>query len=42
MLPIKILGTGFYAPGESISNSELISLTGLEFKIEKLEDCDMI
>lgn len=38
MLPIKILGTGFYAPGESISNSELISLTGLEFKIEKLEN----
>jgi 3-oxoacyl-[acyl-carrier-protein] synthase III len=37
MLPIKIIGTGLYAPGEAISNSELASLTGLEFKIEKLE-----
>jgi 3-oxoacyl-[acyl-carrier-protein] synthase-3 len=38
MLPIKILGTGFYVPGESISNSELVNLTGLEFKMEKLEE----
>jgi len=37
MLPIKITGTGLYAPGKAISNSELISLTGLEFKTEKLE-----
>jgi 3-oxoacyl-[acyl-carrier-protein] synthase-3 len=38
MLPIKIIGTGLYVPGESISNSELQGLTGLEFKLEKLED----
>lgn len=38
MLPIKILGTGLYAPGKAISNFELMSLTGLEFKTEKLED----
>lgn len=38
MLPIKIIGTGLYAPGESISNSELQGLTGLEFKLDKLED----
>lgn len=37
MLPIKILGTGLYAPGKSISNSELKTLTGLEFKMDKLE-----
>jgi len=37
MLPIKILGTGIYAPGKAISNSELITLTGLEFKMDKLE-----
>ncbi|MFA5974310.1 MAG: ketoacyl-ACP synthase III [Lentimicrobiaceae bacterium] len=38
MLPIKILGTGFYAPGKPISNSELANLTGLEFKLDKLEN----
>ncbi len=37
MLPIKIVGTGLYAPGKAISNSELMILTGLEFKTEKLE-----
>ncbi len=37
MLPIKILGTGIYAPGKAISNSELATLTGLEFKTDKLE-----
>lgn len=37
MLPIKILGTGIYTPGKAISNSELITLTGLEFKMDKLE-----
>ncbi|MDO9254287.1 MAG: ketoacyl-ACP synthase III [Bacteroidales bacterium] len=37
MLPIKILGTGLYAPGKAISNSELKMLTGLEFKMDKLE-----
>ncbi len=37
MLPIKILGTGLYAPGKAISNIELKNLTGLEFNAEKLE-----
>jgi 3-oxoacyl-[acyl-carrier-protein] synthase III len=37
MLPIKILGTGLYAPGEAISNIELQTLTGLQFNAEKLE-----
>lgn len=37
MLPIKILGTGLYVPGKAIPNSELQSLTGLEFKLDKLE-----
>lgn len=38
MLPIKIIGTGLYAPGEKIPNLELRQLTGLEFKIDKLEE----
>jgi len=38
MLPIKILGTGIYAPGKPISNAELVSLTGLEFKLDKVEN----
>jgi len=38
MLPIKILGTGLYAPGKPISNSELVGLTGLEFKLDKVEN----
>ena len=37
MLPVKIIGTGLYAPGKRISNSELKKLTGLEFNSEKLE-----
>jgi len=37
MLPIKILGTGLYAPGEAITNEELKTLTGLQFNAEKLE-----
>lgn len=37
MYPIKIIGTGLYAPGEGISNAELMKLTGLEFNSEKLE-----
>ncbi len=37
MIPVKILGTGIYVPGEAISNAELKSLTGLEFNSEKLE-----
>jgi 3-oxoacyl-[acyl-carrier-protein] synthase III len=38
MLPIRILGSGIYAPGEPISNSELKKLTGIEFEDEKIED----
>ena len=38
MLPVKIVGTGLYVPGEKISNLELRQLTGLEFKIDKLEE----
>lgn len=37
MIPVKIIGTGIYAPGEAISNQELKSLTGLDFNAEKLE-----
>lgn len=34
---LKILGTGIYAPGEPINNSELKTLAGIEFDSEKLE-----
>jgi len=37
MLPVKIIGTGIYAPGEPIDNKELIELAGVEFDIEKVE-----
>ncbi len=37
MLPIKIIGTGVYAPGAPIANAELMQLTGLNFDHEKLE-----
>jgi 3-oxoacyl-[acyl-carrier-protein] synthase-3 len=37
MLPIKILGTGVYAPGEPIDNLELKRLAGIEFDHEKTE-----
>jgi len=37
MLPVKIIGTGIYAPGEAINNKELIKLSGVEFDIEKIE-----
>ena len=37
MLPVKIIGTGLYVPGDRITNSELGKLTGLEFNTEKLE-----
>lgn len=36
-LPVKIIGTGQYVPGNPISNQELKQLTGLEFDAEKLE-----
>jgi len=37
MIPVKIEGTGIYAPGKEISNTELKGLTGLDFNAEKLE-----
>ena len=37
MLPVKILGTGNYAPGEAIDNLELKRLAGIEFDHEKVE-----
>ena len=38
MLPIKIVATGLYAPGEPIGNEELKKLTGIEFNHEKTEE----
>ena len=38
MIPVRILSTGLYAPGDAISNAELMALTGLEFNAEKLEN----
>lgn len=37
MIPVKIAGTGLYVPGKKISNTELKSITGLDFNSEKLE-----
>lgn len=37
MLPIKIVGTGVYAPGEPIDNLELKQLANIEFDHEKTE-----
>lgn len=37
MLPIRILGTGVYAPGEPISNQELMEIAGIQFDAEKTE-----
>ena len=37
MLPIKIVATGLYAPGEPIDNQELKKLAGIEFNHEKLK-----
>ena len=37
MLPIRIKGTGIYAPGEAISNEELKKLAGIDFDAEKTE-----
>ena len=34
----EIIGTGLYAPGEAISNEELIELTGVEFDTDKFEN----
>lgn len=38
MLPVKIIGTGIYAPGQAIENTELKKLTGLDFDSEKIEN----
>ncbi|MGD9995009.1 MAG: 3-oxoacyl-ACP synthase III family protein [Salinivirgaceae bacterium] len=38
MLPIKIKGTGIYAPGKPISNKELMQLTGLSFDEDKFQN----
>ena len=37
MLPIRIKGTGIYAPGEPIDNATLKQLAGIEFDAEKIE-----
>ncbi len=37
MLPIRIKGTGTYAPGEAIDNSTLMQLAGITFDAEKIE-----
>lgn len=37
MLPIRIKGTGIYAPGEAISNEELKKLAEIDFDAEKTE-----
>lgn len=37
MLPIRIIGTGIYAPGAPIGNEELKALSGIDFDIPKLE-----
>lgn len=38
MLPVKIKGTGLYAPGAPISNQELMQLTGITFDDEKFKN----
>lgn len=38
MLPIKIKSTGIYAPGEAISNAELIKLIDTDLDTEKLKN----
>jgi len=37
MLPVKIIGTGIYAPGEPINNEELKKLANIDFDAEKTE-----
>lgn len=36
-LPVEIIGTGIYAPGQAISNSELQQLANVEFDAKKIE-----
>ena len=38
MLPVKIVGTGLYAPGGPITNADLKRRSGLDFDAEKLEN----
>lgn len=38
MLPVNIIGSGIYVPGEPIDNLELKSLTGIEFDHEKISN----
>jgi len=38
MIPVEIVGTGLYVPGEAIDNTELKKLTGIEFDHEKIEN----
>jgi len=38
MAKAKIIGTGLYAPGEAISNQELMKLADVEFDAEKIAD----
>lgn len=37
MLPVKIIGTGVYAPGEPINSKELKRLANIDFDEEKIE-----
>lgn len=37
MIPVKIIGTGIYAPGEPINNEELKKLANIDFDAEKTE-----
>ncbi len=38
MIPVKILGTGLYAPGEPIDNTTLKVLANIDFDAEKMEN----
>jgi 3-oxoacyl-[acyl-carrier-protein] synthase-3 len=38
MLPVSIIGTGMYVPGNPISNAELMKLANIEFDSEKIEN----
>ena len=35
---VIIAGTGLYAPGDPISNEEVLKLAGVEFDAQKIED----
>ena len=37
MLPVKIVGTGVYAPGKPINNDELKMIANIDFDTEKIE-----